>query len=253
MRRSRARASCWLVTLALLASSAARASVAPTVRGQAKAHLDRGLALYQSRAFAAAAAEFEATYVLQPHRDVMYVWAQALRLAGQCALALELYQRFLASDPPRREAERARANQTRCVPSVTPAVVQPTPTETSGPALGLATPPGTDPPPAPSPSPSGPAVDLSARPAPGPFPAPGPRQLDRLDKILLGSGVVAAAIGGGFYLSARSEHAAARAASSYPTLQEHADAARTRERIGWVGLAAGSALLLAGLLRYALR
>jgi tetratricopeptide (TPR) repeat protein len=239
------------MTLALLASSAARAGVAPAVRGQAKAHLDRGLALYQSRAFAAAAAEFEATYVLEPHRDVMYVWAQALRLAGQCALALELYQRFLATDPPRREAQRARANQTRCVPSVAASPVQPTLIETSGPEVGAATPP---PAAVPSPSPPGVAVDLSARPSPASsFPASGPRQLDRLDKILLGSGAVAAAIGGGFYLSARSEHGVARAATTYPALQEHADAARTRERIGWAALAAGSGLLLAGLLRYALR
>jgi tetratricopeptide (TPR) repeat protein len=238
------------MTLALLASPAARAGVAPAVRGQAKAHLDRGLALYQSRAFAAAAAEFEATYVLEPHRDVMYVWAQALRLAGQCALALELYQRFLATDPPRREAERARSNRTRCVPAVTASPVPPTPVETVGPAVGVAPPPATD---APS-SPPGVSVDLSARPPPpSPFPAPAPRHLDRLDKILLGSGVVAAAIGGGFYLSARSEHGAARTATSYPALQQHADAAQTRERLGWAALAAGSGLLIAGLLRYALR
>src|SRR5260370_363537 len=139
----------------------ARAEVRPPVRAPAKARMDGGLRLSEAHQFAAAAAEFEATYALDPRRDVLYVWAQALRLGGQCAKALPLYQQFLDAAPPRAEAERARANLTRCRAELAAAPAPPPAASTvTVPAANAA-----DHPPDPSQAPTPPAGSLVAVPA----------------------------------------------------------------------------------------
>src|SRR5712671_2866259 len=157
------RASAALCLLALAAGWPARATAEDRqpVRATAKARMDSGLRLYEAHQFAAAAAEFEATYALDPHRDVLYVWAQALRLGGQCAKALPLYQQFLDAAPPRAEAERARANLTRCRAELAAAPAPPPAASTvTVPAANAA-----DHPPDPSQAPTPPAGSLVAVPA----------------------------------------------------------------------------------------
>jgi hypothetical protein len=77
-------------------------------------HLERGASLYEAGAFSEAIAEFERGYDLDPHPDFLYAMAQAHRRSGNCKRAIRLYEDFLATGPPVREAERAQANVARC-------------------------------------------------------------------------------------------------------------------------------------------
>jgi tetratricopeptide (TPR) repeat protein len=266
-----ARAGAVALALMLLASltvgrgSPARAEGGPPVGGEAKVHLDRGLRLYDAKQFAAAAAEFETTYGLDPHRDVLYVWAQALRLAGRCPSAIGLYQRFLEAAPPKREGDRARANLARCrEEGASPVVGPPAPATPAA----AASPPSDFPPSGDSALSS---ADLSAiRPLPragdggapvtvvpdahlAATPPPVVRPLRRLDGVeyaLLGGGVLSAAASGGFYLAARSERDSGRQALTYAEVEQHASAARSRDRLAWGSLAVGATALIAGVARY---
>jgi len=82
------------------------------------------MALYAAHDFRAAARELEAAYALEPRREILFAQAQATRLAGDCAAALPLYQRFLASTPPQQQIEATRIAMTRCQE---PAVSAPAP------------------------------------------------------------------------------------------------------------------------------
>lgn len=257
-----------LIVVVLSGAVPAGAQPAPVVRPEARSHFEQGLRLYRAKAFRAAAGEFEVTYKLDPNRDVLYVWAQALRLAGDCAAAVALYERFLAAGPPKRESEVARTNMARCQPAPTPgtggerSAPPASPTESAG-----AVPPTSPPSPTttatnnPPPALSAPTVSLPP-PAAGVVvapmsPAAEPRTFSSrsklLNRLLLGSGTAAVAVGGAFYLSARSERDAGRAAMSYPELEQHAENARYRDRVAWGALAVGSTLIVAGIVHYVLR
>ncbi|HXI54693.1 MAG TPA: hypothetical protein VNO55_01440 [Polyangia bacterium] len=256
-----------LILAALTAgrSLPARAEGGPPVGGEAKVHLDRGLRLYDAKQFAAAAAEFETTYGLEPHRDVLYVWAQALRLAGRCPAAIGLYQRFLEASPPKREADRARANLVRCREEGASPVVGPptpaTPAAVASPnsdvppsgesALSSAEPPAIRPLPragdAGTPAAVVPDANLAATPPPAARPW---RRLDGVEYALLGGGVLSVAASGGFYLAARSERDSGRQALTYAEVEQHASAAHSRDRLAWGALAVGATVLIAGVARY---
>ncbi|HEX3695196.1 MAG TPA: hypothetical protein VH374_07390 [Polyangia bacterium] len=265
MHRSRAKAGAALLALLMMVHFApARAETGLPVRGEAKAHLDRGLRLYEAKQFVAAAAEFEATYALEAHRDVLYVWAQALRLGGQCAAAIGLYQKFLDADPPHREAERARANLVRCRADAAAAARSSPPSSAAASASPLTAPAEAAPPITATRAARPDAVGLSAVPplrsadaglsrAPAPQPTPLSPRLDRLSRVLFGGGAVALAVSGGFYLAARSARDSGRQATTYAAVEENANSARSRDRIAWGALTVGAALLVAGLVRFAWR
>ncbi len=260
-----------LLALALLTlgrSLPARAEGGPPIRADAKVHLDRGLRLYEAKQFAAAAAEFETTYGLDAHRDVLYVWAQALRLAGRCPSAIGLYQRFLDAAPPRREADRARTNLARCrSEGASPAVASPA---TATPAAALAAPSDVAPsgdntlpaadlvPTRPLPRAADPAGTVAAAPDANLAAVPPPvarlsRRFDAGEYALFGGAALSLAAGGGFYLAARSERDSGRQATSYADVEKHADSARFRDHLAWGALAVGAAALIAGVARYAWR
>jgi hypothetical protein len=254
-----------LASLTAGPSSPARAEGGPPIGAGAKVHLDRGLRLYDAKQFAAAAAEFETTYGLDPHRDVLYVWAQALRLAGHCPSAIGLYQRFLEAAPPKREADRARANLARCREEDASPVVAPpanaTPAAAASPSSDVR-PSGdntlssadlTAIRPLPKGSGAGPplAVVPDASLAVSPSPAARPlRRLDAVEYALLGGGVLSVATSGGFYLAARSERDSGRQAPTYAEVEQHASAAGSRDRLAWGALAVGLTALVAGVARY---
>jgi tetratricopeptide (TPR) repeat protein len=80
----------------------------------AERHFRRGAALYDAGKLDRALEEFERGQRAGPHPDFLYAMAQVHRRKGNCAQAIRLYVDFLASGPPRAEAERARANVERC-------------------------------------------------------------------------------------------------------------------------------------------
>src|SRR5262245_38585026 len=73
--------------LMLLAPRVHAADAAPPdapMSPDARAHYDRGLALYQAKDYAGAIREFEVGYAAEPRREFLFAEAQAKRLAGDC-------------------------------------------------------------------------------------------------------------------------------------------------------------------------
>lgn len=81
---------------------------------EAQAKLAEAQQAFADEDFDAAAAAVEAAYLIEPEPMLLLPWAQAERSRGNCAAAVELYQRFLDSDPPERMAGPARENMDRC-------------------------------------------------------------------------------------------------------------------------------------------
>lgn len=103
-----------LASLAIVAWLAAGALAQRPMTPEAKAHLDRGLARFGDKQYAAAIAEFDAGYGIDPHPDFLYAKAQAQRLGGDCRAAVVSYRAFLDAAPPESEAALARGNLERC-------------------------------------------------------------------------------------------------------------------------------------------
>lgn len=170
--------------------------------------------------------------------DVRHLYAQAHaeRFRGNCSAALGLYARVMAAEPTSELGELARRGIQLCE-EVDPAVG-------SAPA---ATPP-TEPEPEPEPALAAPVGAPEDRP-----PRPRPRWIrDPLGGTLLGTGVVAVAVGAGLWVQASADLRAADRADDEATF---ADARRRARgfRIGAiVGFAAGGALLTGAVVRYGL-
>ena len=81
---------------------------------EAQAKLREAQQAFKDQDFDAAAAAVEAAYIIEPQSMLLYPWAQAERSRGNCAAAVELYQRFLDADPPEEAAAPARENMERC-------------------------------------------------------------------------------------------------------------------------------------------
>jgi hypothetical protein len=79
MRRSRAELIGPILAI-LTHLTVARAQSAERGSSEAQAHVERGLALYEAKDYAQAAAELETAYSLKKDRDVLYALAQAKSL-----------------------------------------------------------------------------------------------------------------------------------------------------------------------------
>ncbi len=228
-------------------------SAAPTARAAegelkpaAKAHLDRGLALYAEKDYEGAIRELSQGYAIDPKPELLYARAQAERLGGHCDQAIEHYEGFLATDPePEREAA-ARANLAKCKDEL--AAKQPDPS----------------PLPAPTPVPA-PTVAPAPTPAPVRTAAPPPvREAspwygDVFGDVLLGSGILATGVGGFFVLTSYASESTAKAAGTAPsgeTYEGHQTRIQRAERQRTTGVIVGGvglALIGGALLRYSLR
>ncbi len=191
---------------------------------EAQEHLDRGLERFYAQDFEAASREFRAAYALEPASFVLYAWAQAERYAGNCPRAEVLYGRFLASDPPAHEAEKARERIIECggVPPPLPSEVEQRPTPT-----------------VPEPGPE-----------PAPPPPPWPSPPHRVAIALGGAGLIlggALGAGGGVVVAdGRRRERAALMAPSQQGFVDQLDQARTRQGAGVALLSVGGAVVVAG-------
>jgi tetratricopeptide (TPR) repeat protein len=157
-----------LIVLTLLTGTAAADRASRAAR-----HFDGGLDLYQAGHYRDASAEFKRAYQIDPLPKYLYNAAQALRLAGDCAAAVPLYEAFNRIAPDEDSRNAGTSNLERCRPPATnqwverPAEPEPVtvpapvePVETTAPPV--TTPvvirPGT------GPGPTGPVVELSAKP-----------------------------------------------------------------------------------------
>jgi len=118
----------------------------------AQGHLDAALKHYAQRRYEAAITEFRAAYEKEPRREILFAWAQAERLSGDCPSAMALYQKFLGSDPTSAEESAARLNLKRCEEALgQPAAPPPAPTP---PPPAVVPPPTVTPPPPSTPPPT---------------------------------------------------------------------------------------------------
>src|ERR1043165_2668234 len=98
----------------LLGMALSQRALAESPNAQAKAHFDQGAVFFAAKDYEAAISAFEAGYALDPRPEILFAWAQAARLSGDCPSAIVLYERFLAGQPPARQARAARANRELC-------------------------------------------------------------------------------------------------------------------------------------------
>ncbi len=101
----------------LLASASALAQPAtptgPTTE-KAKAHQAAGIAAYKAKDFATASKEFAAAYAAESYDGFLFSRAQSDRQRGECASAVELYERFLATSPAPDFAQASRDGIAAC-------------------------------------------------------------------------------------------------------------------------------------------
>lgn len=81
---------------------------------EARAHFEDAQRRFESRDYKGAAAALDAAYAIEPAADLLYPWAQAERLDGDCERAIELYRAFLTAEPPEEHARLAEQNIATC-------------------------------------------------------------------------------------------------------------------------------------------
>jgi tetratricopeptide (TPR) repeat protein len=221
-----------LVAVALVAAFASAARAQPRAMApDARAELDRGLAAYAEHDWEQAVAAFRAGYAIDPHPDFLFPWAQATRLAGDCAGALPLYRRAqeaASSKEDRADIERLIA---RCEEDVE-----------------------RDRPPAPEvPEPTPPAPRREVAPDGGEVTArsSSPWYTDRLGGALALGAAFGLATGAGFIVAAKRADRDADAAETLDEFVGAADLADRRRLAGAITLATGAALAAAATFRYA--
>jgi hypothetical protein len=186
----------------------------------AQALYDRALKGFETRDYAAAIADLEAGFALDPRREFLFAEAQAKRLSGDCRGAVVLYQRFLTTHPPALQIDATQIALARCAQELA-----------KKPEVVIVTPP----PPPPSP------------------PAPPPRwSRDPWGLGLTGAGVGAVGVGIGFLIAAEIARGDAEAAPSYAGYLSHWSTAGTRLDVAIGALAIGGALVAAGVGRFVL-
>ncbi len=209
--------------LALRPSTARCQAADAPMKPAAKAHYRTGLDLYGHKDFAAAIHELSAAYALDPRREILFAQAQATRLAGDCPGAAELFEKFLASNPPEQQVEAARIALGRCDQRAPPPAASPPPA-----AIAVVPPPPTPPP-------------------------PRPRWYgDRLGLALVAAGTMIGVSGLASMISAANADPDPRAQA---TLTDYADRRSVAEaRWGWglAGMVTGAALVATGAVRFVL-
>jgi hypothetical protein len=228
--RSRGR---WRSALALaLSVTHIGAALAEQPTTEAQGHVDRGMALYAAKAFREAADELAAAYALDARRETLFAQAQATRLAGDCAAALPLYERFLAASPPPQQVEATRIAMGRCQvaangPGAKALAAAPTVIAQAAPPAAVVV---------------SPAADLHPR---GP-----PFYRDWKGNALVAGGVVVAAVGVVLMSTAAAMDTDARTREVLGDYAELHQGAERRWRIGLGAAVAGGLLVAGGAGRY---
>jgi hypothetical protein len=147
------------LALALLTATAAADRASNAAR-----HFDSGQQLFAQGRLRDAAGEFKRAFELDPLPRYLYNAAQSVRMAGDCAAAVPMYQAFLLIAPDEDSRSAARHNLQRCSPPPEPAEAAAEPE----PLTAVEVPPvAADPPVAEVPAPAAPTVvAVVAPPAP---------------------------------------------------------------------------------------
>jgi len=210
-----------VLCLLVLWTAVARAGDEPdTVDG--KAYFADGTAAFQRGDYAAASRAFAAGYEIEKWNGFLFAWAQSERVAGDCKKAVELYSRFIATDPEPAAREHALGWIRQCGSEYVP--------------------------PEPVDKPVDKPVDTPVtprRPPPPPTPAPAPesRFPHTLALVLGASAVASGGVGIGFYVGARRDFRRADRAVDYVDVA--AAEQRGERRLWGARIAGGIAVALA--------
>jgi tetratricopeptide (TPR) repeat protein len=218
-----------------IASSSANVAALPS-DPDAKAHLDKGNALFQEGDFEGAAEEYRKGYEIEDDPAFLYTWAQAERRRGRCAAAVKLYQRYIATNPPDVSAEYAREGIVKCADEM---------------AAEEAMPPG-DERPGTLDDPTGPADAGTAAPV-----QPPPAKTSQRDRwyrdpaaaSLVALGVAGVGVGTGLLVASALEKD--KNSANYGEFDARQKRVRTFQISGAVVLGVGVGLLAGGIVRWA--
>jgi tetratricopeptide (TPR) repeat protein len=227
-----------LLAITLLSTTQAYADK----KKEAKAHVAAGTKLYNVQQYAQAADEYQAAYLLDPKPEYLYAIAQAQRLGGDCDKAVKSYEAYIRAKPPAGQLEKAQKNIDRCHEDI------------QSRASMNDLPPPEEVPPLP-PAPPEPVEEAPKPPvilvAPPPPPPPGKSYL--IGHVLVGGGVAIGAASTFLFLHGKSAIEDINAASTYDTFamkKPGFDTAKTQQTLGVVGMAAGGALVIGGIVYY---
>jgi hypothetical protein len=195
----------------------------------AQDHFDRATEAFDRGDYDLAVTELQAGYALQPDPAALYAWGQAERMRGNCPRAIELYNVFLASDPPQAAATKTRSHIELCEEQLR---LEAKADDAS--AMDAPVPP--------------PRVVPDAPPTAAPAPD---RRLDRTGVALLGVGAGLGAIG--IPLLGVAAYRAPRAETGPESeLDSRRGSVRSMYIAGWVVVGLAAASLLGGVIRLAL-
>lgn len=184
----------------------------------------RAGALFRDGEYAEAAAAFEVAYERTGDPALLFGRAQALRRAGNCGAAIEVFEAFIATSPPEPDVRAARDVIEACRAILGDDAIEPV-------------------------GPVEPTPQPELRPAPAKPPRPSwPR--DVAGGVLLGTGLAVAVSGAALY-----GVAFGRARNRVETEQAYEQRQRSVRSLGATGvtlLVTGGALLVGSVMRYAL-
>ena len=212
------------IVLAALARVAPASPAVPEVEATAAADADpatRAGELFRNGEFEQAAAAFAEAYARTGDPALLFGRAQALRRAGNCGAAIEVFEEFIATSPPAADVQAARDVIEACRSILGEEETEPQ------------------------------ADEPEPEPAPEPAPPPRPRwPRDPAGAALLGSGLAVVVAGAAVYGTAFAR-ASDRMESelAYETRQQ---SVRTLAVTGGALLLGGTALLVGSIVRYAI-
>jgi hypothetical protein len=186
----------------------------------------RAEAAFTAGDYEAAAKAAGEAHVATGDPKYLYAQAQAERFGGRCDLAVEHYRSFITLVPSSDATLAAQDNIAECE-ALLAAAPAPAPVEPLGPA--------------------------EPEPAALPVDAPRPRHWarDPVGGVLVGAGVVVLGVGGGLYGQAKADERAAMRATDVVAYGERIDRAYTLSRAGLPVMIIGGALVVGGVVRWA--
>lgn len=243
--------------LAVVAVATSPALAVPKKKA-ARAEFDKGVEAYTKGDFAGAAEALGKSFSLEADVETLFAWAQTERKLDRCDKAIELYEKLLKMKLPEenKDAVRVQIEECRAI-------------------LSTAKTPPLDPKPDPKPDakpdtkPDSDATDVASDAKPDtvadatgsppddtrpPPPSEGSSPAwwkNPVGGALVGVGLVGVAVGTVFFIQGKNADADKDNATTYTQYESLASDAESKGRIGVIGLAAGGALILGGVIWYA--
>lgn len=210
------------LALALVLASVPHASAALGPAEDAKVEFEKGMVAWSSQNYAEASPAFAKSYALQQNPKVLYAWAQNERMAGNCAAADRLFERYIDGGASEAGQKAARALIGDCVSSGVDVEPEPEP----------------DVEPEPEPEPEGPTEPEK--------PVKDAKEPARKSTIFIGAGAAGTVVGIGLIAAGGGLDARAGNATSYEDLQKYRDPKSGRGKGAIPLYASGSILAAAG-------